>query len=153
MVDLFCGTGFFSLLFGDRFREILGVDILESSILHAKKNAELLYPEKRIEFKVLDLFSQKGNGLADSELDGDSVAFIDPPRNGLGARVISFLLERNFEKIFYISCNPQSQLSDLQSLHEKYKISRGLLTDPYPHTPHMESVVLLERRHESNFTN
>lgn len=147
MLDLFCGSGFFSVIFGEFFEEIYGYDIVPSSIQKALDRCTQEYPNKKVHFQVLDLLALNENNLFFEETK-DTILFLDPPRNGLGARLAQKIGEGSFSTIFYISCNPESQRNDLEVLKENFKISRGLITDPYPHTPHLESVLLLEKKHD-----
>jgi tRNA (uracil-5-)-methyltransferase len=147
MLDLFCGSGFFSMLFGEFFEEIYGYDIVPSSIQKAIDRCNQEYPNKKVQFQVLDLLTLKENILFFEETK-DTILFLDPPRNGLGTGLAKKIGEGRFSSIFYISCNPESQRYDLEVLKENFKISRGLITDPYPHTPHLESVLLLERKND-----
>ncbi len=147
MLDLFCGSGFFSVLFGEFFEEIYGYDIVPSSIQKALDRCIQEYPNKKVHFQVLDLLATKESTLFFEETK-DTILFLDPPRNGLGVGLAKKIGEGRFSSIFYVSCNPESQRNDLEVLKENFKISRGLITDPYPHTPHLESVLLLERKND-----
>jgi tRNA/tmRNA/rRNA uracil-C5-methylase (TrmA/RlmC/RlmD family) len=143
MVDLFCGNGFISLMFGDHFSKLYGYDLQFSSIEIIKKNLELNYKSKELYFEKKDLINSKN--LDDLEFDEDSILFLDPPRNGIGEKMIQKINNARINQIFYISCNPISQLEDLKQFKEKFEVISGLLTDPFPHTPHLESVVYLKR--------
>ena len=143
MIDLFCGNGFFSLMFGDHFRKLYGYDLQFSSIEIVKKNIERNFKEKELHFEKKDLINSKN--LDDLEFEDDSILFLDPPRNGIGDKMNQKLKSSKINEIFYISCNPNSQIEDLENLKESFKIVSGLITDPFPHTPHLESVVYLKR--------
>ena len=146
MIDLFCGSGFFSILFGEFFEEIYGFDIVKSSIEKAHERCKQEFPEKEIQFQILDLLSLKEDKVSHLFTLEDTTLFLDPPRSGLGDTLSKKISDGMFTKILYISCNPESQKNDLEVLKENFKISRGLITDPYPHTPHLESVLLLEKK-------
>ena len=146
MIDLFCGSGFFSILFGEFFEEIYGFDIVKSSIEKAYERCKQEFPEKEIRFQILDLLSLKEDKVSHLFTLEDTTLFLDPPRSGLGDALSRKISVGMFSKILYISCNPESQKNDLEVLKENFKISRGLITDPYPHTPHLESVLLLEKK-------
>ena len=144
LLDMFCGIGFFSILFGDKFSKLSGFDITFSSIEKAKLNLTKLYPQKEINFQVVDLYNIKKNLL---ELDeSNTTAIVDPPRNGLGKHVLEILGKSNIPILIYVSCNPYSQKSDYEFLCKSYKLLDLLITDPYPHTTHLESVMYLEKR-------
>lgn len=141
LIDLFCGNGFFSLIFGDKFESLIGYDIIESSILIAEQILKKSYPNKNTLFQKKDLLSSK-EVFDFSELK-DSILILDPPRNGIGDILIEKILNSNLKELIYVSCNPESQLEDLKKLLVKFKPISGLITDPYPQTPHLESVIYL----------
>ncbi|HRG45260.1 MAG TPA: hypothetical protein PLX69_07905 [Leptospiraceae bacterium] len=145
LIDLFCGNGFFSILFGERFENLIGYDWVESSIQTAKENLTRIYRDKKITFEKKDLLQFKDVFSDSNSIPKDSVLILDPPRNGIGIKLCEYILNSSIESIFYVSCNPNSQLDDLKILSQNYKIQSGLITDPYPQTPHLESVLLLSR--------
>ena len=75
-----------------------------------------------------------------------NVIITDPPRDGMHKDVINQLLELKTPKILYISCNPQTQARDLALLNEAYKVQVSQAVDMFPHTQHVENIVLLELR-------
>ena len=79
-----------------------------------------------------------GNGKPD-------IIITDPPRAGMHQDVVSSIVNASPEKIVYISCNPASQARDISFFSGKYKITRVQPVDMFPHTHHVENVVLLER--------
>ena len=145
LIDLFCGNGFFSILFGDNFQNLIGYDWVQSSIQTANENLTRIYPEKKINFEKKDLLQFKDVFSASNSIPKDSILILDPPRNGIGIKLSEYILQSGISTIIYVSCNPNSQLEDLKILSENYQIHSGLITDPYPHTPHLESVLLLKR--------
>ena len=70
----------------------------------------------------------------------------DPPRNGMNPKVISQLLKISPAKIVYVSCNSATQARDLSLLKDKYKFTNSQALDMFPHTNHVENVVLLKRK-------
>ena len=70
--------------------------------------------------------------------------YADPPRSGMHADVVKQLLAMEPKRIVYVSCNPATQARDLTLLDEKYKVLRVQPVDMFPHTQHVENVVLLE---------
>jgi tRNA (uracil-5-)-methyltransferase len=145
MIDLFCGSGFFSIIFGKSFDELIGYDITKSSVEMANRVLRDLYSLKKVDFHQKDLYQIKDSLIFD-EMGCDSILIMDPPRNGIGQEMIQTLELSKIDEIIYVSCNPNSQLKDLESLTKAYSIESGLITDPYPHTPHLESVLYLKRR-------
>jgi 23S rRNA (uracil1939-C5)-methyltransferase len=74
------------------------------------------------------------------------VIITDPPRAGMDAPVVAELLKSGAEKIIYVSCNPATQARDLALLDEGYRITMVQPVDMFPHTTHVECVVVLERK-------
>ena len=74
------------------------------------------------------------------------VVITDPPRAGMHMQVVEALLEVAPEKIVYISCNPATQARDVQLLSEKYHFPRSQAVDMFPHTHHIENILLLHRK-------
>jgi len=72
------------------------------------------------------------------------VIITDPPRAGMHTDVIDVMLKLEANRIVYVSCNPATQARDLQLLDEKYKVSKVQPVDMFPHTHHVENIVLLE---------
>ncbi|MCC6582487.1 MAG: 23S rRNA (uracil-5-)-methyltransferase RumA, partial [Chitinophagales bacterium] len=72
------------------------------------------------------------------------IVVVDPPRAGLHEKVINVLLEAAPKKIVYVSCNPATQARDVILFSEKYKVTKCQPVDMFPHTFHIENVVLLE---------
>lgn len=145
LIDFYSGVGFFSAVLGERFDELYGFDFVESSIQEANTNLKRLYPTKKIHFSVIDLVQLKNVENFVQINDKDSIAILDPPRAGLGRKLIEFLLCTNIQNIFYVSCNPETMLLDLKMLSPTYTIQNVLITDPFPHTSHLESVAHLMR--------
>jgi 23S rRNA (uracil1939-C5)-methyltransferase len=83
------------------------------------------------------------NGKAD-------VIITDPPRAGMHENVIKIIAQAAPEKIVYISCNPGTQSRDIQLLSEDYQVAGVQPVDMFPHTHHVENIVLLKRREPQN---
>ncbi|AXR60868.1 class I SAM-dependent RNA methyltransferase [Leptospira mayottensis] len=146
LIDLFCGSGFFSRIFAHRFRRITGIDSTESSLEIARKQMSFDFP--KIEFSYLreDLFSKKSSPKLNELLQSRNILIADPPRAGLGEFVTEALKNSKISSFFYVSCNPTSQKEDLWKLKDFFQIQKILITDPYPQTPHLESVALLSSK-------
>jgi 23S rRNA (uracil-5-)-methyltransferase RumA len=145
LIDLFCGNGFFSILFGEKFQNLIGYDWVESSIQTATENLTRIYPDKKITFEKKDLIQFKDVFSSANTIPDDSILILDPPRNGIGIKLCEYIVNSSIESILYVSCNPNSQLDDMKILSQNYEIQSGLITDPYPQTPHLESVLFLKR--------
>ena len=74
------------------------------------------------------------------------VIITDPPRAGMHQDVINVILGASPKRIVYVSCNPATQARDLALLDADYKVTKVQPVDMFPHTPHVENVVLLEKR-------
>ena len=76
------------------------------------------------------------------------VIITDPPRAGMHPDVVKTIIRTAPKRIVYVSCNPATQARDLQEFDADYKVVAVQPVDMFPHTPHVENVVLLERRHQ-----
>ena len=74
------------------------------------------------------------------------IIITDPPRAGMHEKVIRQILKSNAERIVYVSCNSATQARDVALLDEKYRITKIQPIDMFPHTHHVENVILLEKR-------
>ena len=143
--DLYCGTGTIGLALAGDAKAVWGVEISEESVACAIENAELNGIENARFFA--------GNvGQALEELQEHSgrpdVVVVDPPRAGLAGKALRRTGELRAQRIVYVSCNPTTLASDVQVLRDEfgYELVRTRPVDMFPHTPHVESVSLLERR-------
>ena len=139
VLDLYSGLGFFSLQISNKVEKVVGYDSVGESIEMAKFNA-------------------KFNGVTNAEFYAIPVeeipikekfnkVIIDPPRAGMTRRAIQKVLAINPERVVYVSCNPRTQRRDLNHFLEKgYEIIEIQPLDMFPNTPHVENVVLLEKR-------
>ncbi len=142
LVDAYCGSGLFCLTAAPAFVEAVGIEISESSIDWARRNAER-------------------NGVANCRfVHGDAsaifedVAFppdrtavvIDPPRKGSSEEFLDQLLAFGPARIVYVSCDPATQIRDLARLDGSYRLVRLQPFDLFPQTRHLECVATLERR-------
>ena len=79
------------------------------------------------------------------KIDGNKV-ILDPPRGGLTKNLIKALLISNLDRIVYVSCSYKTQYRDYIFLRKKYEIEKIILVDQFPHTNHIESILILKRR-------
>ncbi|EOQ87603.1 tRNA (Uracil-5-)-methyltransferase domain protein [Leptospira yanagawae serovar Saopaulo str. Sao Paulo = ATCC 700523] len=142
LMDLFCGNGFFSLLYGEYFQHVDGYELTESSIAIASTLFANAYPSKTHSFQVTNLFLSTEN-LQSKE---KATLILDPPRAGAGKLVNHWIRDNGPKDIFYVSCNPYSQKEDVRLFLEAYQYVDGIIIDPYPHTPHTESVLHFRRK-------
>jgi len=142
--DLYTGTGTIANFVAKQCRKVIGIEYVEDAIKDAKINSEVNAIENTSFFAgdMKDILTGDfiaENGPAD-------VIITDPPRAGMHEDVIKVILKAAPRKIVYVSCNPATQARDLQLMDEKYKVTRVQPVDMFPHTHHIENVVLLERK-------
>jgi len=132
----------FSISIMVQYRYIFPIYILLCIEL-AKKNAED-NDIKNIKFEVGDVTGNVGEYKALIKEGGFNVLLLDPPRNGLD-KAVEVIMDCEFEKIIYMSCNPLSLVKDLAVLTQKWKIEEVTLWDLYPQTPHVECLVVMKK--------
>lgn len=150
LLELYCGHGNFTIPLSKKFNKVLATEISKSSI-HAAKDSCELNGVDNIEFlrmSVEDLTSalnkeREFNRLKDVDLDSYTFShiFVDPPRAGIDKKSLDFL--KRFEKIIYISCNPETLKRDIEYLG--YEIEDFAIFDQFPYTMHIESGVILKK--------
>ena len=142
--DLYCGIGTISLLLAPAALTVWGIEISEESVACAIENAEL-----NAIGNVAFFAGNVGQVLRDlRERAGEpDVVVVDPPRAGLAGKALKRLGELAAPRIVYVSCNPTTLAGDAKRLVEEYgyRLVRTRPVDMFPHTPHVESVSVLER--------
>lgn len=146
MIDLFCGVGTFSLPFAKRVKELAGIEIVETSIESAKRNAE----DNGID-NTYFLAKDARTGM-DEVLETwgrPDLLMLDPPRSGAGGKVMRKIGRLGTDRVVYVSCNPESFSDDIVWLREfGYELKKVQPVDLFPHTAHVEVVSLLEKTTE-----
>ena len=140
--DLYCGTGSIGIFLSKKSKKIIGVDVIEESIKDAKENA-LLNNIDRAQFFAGDVIEICNDAFFEEHGRPD-VIISDPPRAGMHEKLIIKLLEIAAPKIVYVSCNVATQARDINLLSEKYTVEKIQPLDMFPHTHHIECVVLLQ---------
>ena len=146
--DLYCGTGTIGIILAKEGSKLLGVEISQSAVESARKNAER--NGVFAEFVCLD--AQKA--LDDESLlsKKPDVIIIDPPRKGCGEESARKISDFKADRIVYISCNPQTLARDLVEFEKcGYKPEKAVGVDLFPRTGHVESVVLLCRQQQKTY--
>jgi len=151
-LDLFCGTGTIGLFLAERAGKVYGIDIIESSIKDAKENAKM-NKIRNTEFvrgdvsKFLETYiSNIDNSINKPGIGKIDVVAIDPPREGLGDKLVSLISKLNAEKLIYVSCNASTLARDLKSFDILgYDVKEINPIDMFPHTVHVECCCLLSR--------
>lgn len=139
--DLYCGTGSIGIFVSDKAKKVIGVEVIEDAIEDAKKNAAL-NNISHAEFFAGDVIKICNDAFFTKHGKPD-VVITDPPRAGMHEKLVLKLLEMQAPKIVYVSCNTATQARDLALLSEKYKVEKMQAVDMFPHTHHIECVVLL----------
>ena len=155
LIELYCGSGTFTVCLADLFRKAFATEVarvptqtaLENLKLNRLSNVKLarLSADEVAEALsgVREFFRLKEAKITLSDYDFATL-LIDPPRCGLNdEKALSFTSK--FDKVIYISCNPETLCSDLGYLTKTHRISRLAFFDQFPYTPHLEGGVLLER--------
>ncbi|MEL6802424.1 MAG: 23S rRNA (uracil(1939)-C(5))-methyltransferase RlmD [Bacteroidota bacterium] len=145
VMDLFCGTGTIGQLLAARSTnaEIIGVDIVESAIENARENADRNGIED-IKFFAADV----GKFLREHpEYKGKiKTIILDPARAGIAPKTLQKIINLGADRLVYVSCNPATQARDTEQLYlAGYSIQKMSLVDQFPHTSHIETVVLFEK--------
>ncbi|MGY8788593.1 MAG: 23S rRNA (uracil(1939)-C(5))-methyltransferase RlmD [Fidelibacterota bacterium] len=143
--DLYCGTGTIGLYLAKQAKEVYGFEVIRSALEDAEKNAERNKITNAIFLKAnLDTFFKSGQ--LPRRIPKPDVVIVDPPRAGMHPDMTNYLHKFKAKKIVYVSCNPTTQARDAKVLAEKgYEIKSAVMVDMFPHTPHIETVLLFER--------
>lgn len=141
--DLYTGTGTIANFVARQASKVVGLEYVPMAIEDAKVNSSINGISNTAFFAgdIKDLLTEdflKINGRPD-------VLITDPPRAGMHTNVTEMILKAAPEKIVYVSCNPATQARDLALLDQKYKVTAVQPVDMFPHTHHVENVVLLVR--------
>jgi 23S rRNA (uracil1939-C5)-methyltransferase len=142
--DLYCGTGTLSLPAAKRCKQIIGLELSQSSIADAQRNANA-NGINNAQFAVVDLHVPKALPVL-RELPHPECVLVDPPRNGMHGQVVEHLMHVMPNRIVYVSCQPATLARDLQTLSERYDVQRVVPVDMFPQTYHVESVATLVKR-------
>ncbi|MCR4768595.1 MAG: 23S rRNA (uracil(1939)-C(5))-methyltransferase RlmD [Bacteroidaceae bacterium] len=142
--DLYTGTGTIANFVSKKAKKVIGIEYVPEAIEDAKVNSQINNIDNTLFFAgdmkdILnkDFINQYGR---------PQVIITDPPRAGMHQDVIDTILFASPDRIVYVSCNPATQARDLQLLDTDYKVIKIQPVDMFPHTQHVENVVLLEKR-------
>ena len=142
--DLYTGTGTIANFVAKKAKKVIGIEYVPEAIEDAKINSQvngientLFYAGDMKDILTDDFIAEHGR---------PDVIITDPPRAGMHPDVVKTFLNAAPERIVYVSCNPATQARDLQLLDVQYKVSAVQPVDMFPHTPHVENVVLLTKK-------
>ena len=146
--DLYSGTGSIGIYLEKFAKKIVGIEYVDSAVIDAAENVRInQLPKERFSFYAGDMKDLLRPPLVEKEGHPDLV-ITDPPRQGMDAKVVKRLLEILPEHIIYVSCKPATQARDLELMNRWYEVLKAQPVDMFPHTAHVENVVLLRRRAE-----
>ena len=142
--DLYTGTGTIANFVARGARQVVGIEYVPEAIEDARENSRINGVENTLFYAgdMKDILTEefvRRHGRPD-------VIITDPPRAGMHPDVVEVILGAAPERIVYVSCNPATQARDLSLLDAAYRVERVQPVDMFPHTPHVENVVLLQRR-------
>lgn len=142
--DLYTGTGTIANFVAKMSKKVVGIEYVADAIEDAKVNSvnnnidnTLFYAGDMKDILTQEFINEHGR---------PDVIITDPPRAGMHADVVNVILFAEPKRIVYVSCNPATQARDLSLMDEKYKVVKVQPVDMFPHTHHVENVVLLEKR-------
>lgn len=144
MYDLYTGTGTIALYFSRFVKKVVGIEYVEEAITDAKINAEI-NGITNATFYAGDMAKVFTDEFINVNGTPDFIV-TDPPRAGMHENVIGQLLKIKARRIVYVSCNPATQARDLALLDPLYTVKAVQPVDMFPHTQHVENIVLLELR-------
>ncbi len=142
--DLYTGTGTIANFVSRKAKRVIGIEYVPEAIEDAKVNSEINGIDNTL-FFAGDMKDVLNNDFIE-QYGRPDVIITDPPRAGMHTDVINTILFAAPKRIVYVSCNPATQARDLQLLDVDYKVMAVQPVDMFPHTQHVENVVLLERR-------
>jgi 23S rRNA (uracil1939-C5)-methyltransferase len=142
--DLYTGTGTIANFIAGSADKVIGIEYVDEAVKDANINSEINNIRNTFFFAgdMKDVLSEqflKVNGKPD-------VIITDPPRAGMHEDVVKTIATAAPDKIVYVSCNPSTQARDILLLSEDYQVTNVQPVDMFPHTHHVENVVLLKRK-------
>lgn len=142
--DLYTGTGTIANFVSRYAKHVVGIEYVPEAIEDAKVNSKInnisnttFYAGDMKDILTDEFISENGK---------PDIIITDPPRAGMHPDVIQVIINAAPKRIVYVSCNPATQARDLTLLDSTYKVVAVQPVDMFPHTPHVENVVLLDRR-------
>lgn len=142
--DLYTGTGTIANFVAHQAQKVVGIEYVPEAIENAKVNSQINGIENT------DFFAGDMKDILTDDFIAEhgqpDVIITDPPRAGMHPDVVKVILNAAPKRIVYVSCNPATQARDLSLLDPLYKVEAVQPVDMFPHTPHVENVVLLSKR-------
>jgi 23S rRNA (uracil1939-C5)-methyltransferase len=147
VLELYCGCGAIAIFLSPFIKEAVGIDANRENITAAQENCRLN--------NVTNCTFYQGpveKPLTARTISSVDALIVDPPRLGLSPQALKLIADYKASKILYISCNPATLARDLEILKNQYKITRLASFDLFPHTSHLESLALLEKKYMNLIT-
>ena len=141
--DLYSGTGTIAIFISEQVKRVIGIESVEAAVKDARMNAEIngIVNTAFETGDIKDLITKEF-----VEVNGNpDIIITDPPRAGMHSEVVSAILRLAPVRIVYVSCNPATQARDISLLSKDYKVKIVQPVDMFPHTHHIENVVMLEK--------
>lgn len=142
--DLYSGTGSIGLYLADQCKSVIGIEEISAAVDDAKINAEK-NNIANAHFYTGDVRYVLNQELIDMHGAPD-VIILDPPRAGIHQDALDFILSIGAPEIIYVSCNPATQARDVHILSGMYAAKKSRAVDMFPHTNHIENVLLLKKK-------
>jgi len=144
--DLYTGTGTIANFVSHQTKQVIGIEYVPEAIEDAKNNSSLnnitntlFFAGDMKDILTQDFINQYGR---------PDVVITDPPRVGMHKDVVDTILFAQPKRIVYVSCNPATQARDINLLSVKYEVCKVQPVDMFPHTQHVENVVLMKLKEE-----
>lgn len=144
LLDLYCGTGTIGIMLSTYVKKVIGIEIIPDSVASAKENIIINNKQSCVEvyLESAQTFCKRQQNYPPPD-----VAIIDPPRCGMQNKTLKYLLRIAPKKLIYVSCNPKVQFEECcRLIAGGYSIKKMQPVDQFPHSPHLENIILLEAR-------
>ena len=143
IIDAYCGAGAISMYLAPYAEKVIGIDVSKESVYSALHNKKVNKFDN-VSFELGEIKNVLPR-LYDKGLNPDLIIF-DPPRSGIDFKTLDILTRKVIKKIIYVSCNPSTLAKNLKVLSKKYKVLSITPFDMFPHTSHIESITILEKK-------
>jgi 23S rRNA (uracil1939-C5)-methyltransferase len=142
--DLYTGTGTIANFVARQAKKVIGIEYVPEAIEDAKLNSEINGIDNT------SFFAGDMKNVLNAEFIAEhghpDMMIVDPPRAGMHADVVETILQAAPNRIVYVSCNSATQARDLEMMDQAYKVTKIQAVDMFPHTHHVENIVLMEKR-------
>ena len=144
LLDAYCGVGTIGIIASDKVNKVIGVELVKEAVNDAITNAKM-NNIKNVHFFCNDASVFMKNMA--SKKEKVDVVVMDPPRKGSDEKFLNAVIKLSPKKVIYISCDPRTQVVDLKYLLDNdYIINAIQPVDMFPHTSHVENIVILSHK-------